>query len=90
MMDYESWRGEIKRAAAPDPDFDRLLGRIRRRAAVRPRIRAAAGMLAVLLITAAVYLVQLGPPVGNGDLLMSYVYDNGEVDGPVLKCVFTK
>ena len=71
------------------PDFDLLYEKIINKAMVRPKVRLAfAGAVAVLLIAFVAYLGQLQYYGASDNMLMSYVFEQEAVDGPVLDYVF--
>ena len=71
------------------PDFDLLYEKIIDKATVRPKARLAfAGAVAVLLIAFVACLGQLQYYGASDDMLMSYVFEQESLDGPVLDYVF--
>ena len=88
MKEYEGFIAKIREDEGK-ADYDRLLSRIemrvsRRRAGVGV---ALAGALAVMLLAFAVYFYYPGSQGSGNDVLMSFVFEQESVDGPLLDYV---
>jgi hypothetical protein len=73
-------------------DFDRMLSRVERRI-LRRRAGmklALAGALALMLFAFASYFYYPTRQAANGGTLMSYVFEQESVDGPILDYVFSR
>lgn len=91
MADYNGYIRELKKGEA-GADFERLRSRIearvlRRRAGVRV---ALAGALAALLLAFAAYYYYPGLWAGDNDVLMSFVFEQESVDGPLMDYVLER
>ncbi|MBU0672125.1 MAG: hypothetical protein KJ732_03755 [Candidatus Margulisbacteria bacterium] len=88
MISYNEFLNELKEPAAP-ADYDRLLSQIEQKVSQRrPRARfLLAGAVAVLLLAFAAYFYYPAQQASNGDILMSYVFEQESLDGPLLAYV---
>jgi hypothetical protein len=88
MISYDGYIDKLRKEPAP-PDFDRLYSGVERKAVFRPRARLAlAGALAIILLGFFSYFGFQGRQAANGDMLMSYVFEQDGVDGLLLDYVF--
>ena len=91
MKEYEGFIRKIREDQGRE-DYDRMLAQIERRVSHR-KARAGlalAGALAVLLFAFAAYLYYPARQAGNGEVLLSYVFERESVDGPILDYVFSR
>jgi len=91
MVDYNGYIRELKKGGA-GADFERMRSLIEARVSRRrSRSRAAlAGALAVLLLMVAAYYYSPALQAGNNDILMSFVFDQESVDGPLMDYVLER
>ena len=87
MREYEGFIKKMKEAEGK-VDYSQMFSRIEQKIHAAPKVRLTlAGALALLLISFIAYFALLSPQP-NGDLLMSYVFEPEEIDGPLLEYVF--
>jgi hypothetical protein len=87
MINYDEYISKLKKKPVVT-DFDRLFARIERRAVLRPKTRLVlAGVLTVLVLGIFAYFFQ-AQLAGDGDMLMSYVFEQESIDGLLLDYVF--
>lgn len=88
MTSYDEYINKLKKGSR-QPDFDRLYFRVDQKARVRPKVRLAlAAAFAVLLIGFVAYVGFQSQQTTDGDILMSYVFEQESLDGPLLDYVF--
>ena len=89
MTDYNEYINRLKKHEV-EADYDQLQLRLKQRILKRTnRARMIlAGALAVLLMAFAAYFYYPTQQASNGDVLMSYVFQQENVDGPLLDYVF--
>jgi hypothetical protein len=91
MVDYNEYIKKLKKHES-GADFDRMLSRIEERISRRRSGNrlVLAGALAVLLFAFAAYFYSPARQAGNSETLMSYVFEQESVDGPLLDYVFDR
>lgn len=86
MGDYNKYIGELQKSRIA-VDFDLMLSHIERQTAEQPRIRLAAiSALVIVILSFMTFLSQMGL-FNNREVLLSYVFTRGSLDGPVIDYV---
>ncbi len=87
MREYEGFIRKMKEYEGR-ANYDRMFSQIEQKISTAPKVRLAlAAVLAVLLIGFIAYSGFQSQREG-GDLLMSYVFEREDIDGPLLDYVF--
>ena len=88
MINYDEYINKLKKESA-SADYGRMFSRIEQKTISGPKLRLAlAGAIVFLLIGFTVYFGSQSLQTPGNDTLMSYVFEQEDIDGPLLDYVF--